>query len=844
MIPYPAALDAAAVTQERLDNIHENSLIVGNGDINALLYAQGDGLVLRMTKNDVWDARIDTSQDPPLTTIDINAWKKSASDGSWSSWGKPYPCPRACAQIILGTPEHAVPAWRQIRAEGTSNEWLWQDGRAVMRIEGRAEASCGYVCEPVRFPTTAYPTLRVKLSGTPNAKYYVDVLSSDGGVIFASGWIPSPAVARAIEFALPAGKDAGKLVLYTWTTDGRLAENRFESVTLAGAAGKLDVDLKNVARQAVISTQLDLRRAAAHVRGGTAATVRALAQRNVFLIKSDATASLSPILLAYHPAPEQGETDGVKWLRQQIPGDPDWPGMSYAVALASHGEGKAIAIISSLESKDVVADAVQLARETAGADAVPLIRDHEAVWEKFWSASGLDVDDTDLRNMWYRNLYFYRCVSKPGVVAVGLYAGLVSDNPNWHGGHTINYNAEQTHWSAYVTNHVELADPYERLISGYLPRAQWLAKQTYNCKGAFYPHNLYPFEPPDPEACRSQNHRAHAASPWAHTIGNSGFAAQNLWWHYQYQPDRTYLEQTAYPVLREVALFYADFMDQCRTNASGKIILAPSVSPEHWGWTPNMERNRNVASDLAFVRFTLLAAAQAADILGRDADLAARFRADLTRLPDYPLSKETEPIVVDVEDAPPTNYNIAVPAVPVFPGEQITWFSTDAEKQLFTRTLDRLQWNGYNSSLIMPMARARLSLPEAWQYLKREMLKRSRPNGTITLAAGDGCGHFTEQFAVSAAVSELFLQSVGGVIRVFPAWPKDKDGRFTHLRAQGGFLVTAEQKAGVITQLEIASTVGGPLRLLNPWTGKLTEHATQPGQTLTLASKDAVDAKR
>jgi hypothetical protein len=381
------------------------------------------------------------------------------------------------------------------------------------------------------------------------------------------------------------------------------------------------------------------------------------------------------------------------------------------------------------------------------ADAAPIIRDHEAGWEKFWSASGLDVDDTDLRDMWYRNLYFYRCVSKPGVVAVGLYAGLVSDNPNWHGGHTINYNAEQTHWSAY-------------------------------------------------------------------------------------------------PVLREVALFYADFMDQCRTNTAGKVILAPSVSPEHWGWTPNMERNRNVASDLAFVRFTLLAAAQAADILGRDADLAARFRAQLTRLPDYPLSKETEPIVVDVDDAPPANYNIAVPAVPVFPGEQITWFSTDAEKQLFTRTLDRLQWNGYNSSLIMPMARARLSLPDVWEYLKREMLKRSRPNGTITLAAGDGCGHFTEQFAVSAAVSELFLQSVGGVMRVFPAWPKDKDGRFTRLRARGGFLVTAAQKAGAITQLEIVSTVGGPLRLLNPWSGKLTEHATLPGQRLTLESKDAVDTKR
>ena len=46
--------------------------------------------------------------------------------------------------------------------------------------------------------------------------------------------------------------------------------------------------------------------------------------------------------------------------------------------------------------------------------------------------------------LWYRNLYFLRCVSKPGVEAVGLYAGLTNDNPPWHGGHTLNYNSEQT----------------------------------------------------------------------------------------------------------------------------------------------------------------------------------------------------------------------------------------------------------------------------------------------------------------------------------------------------------------------------------------------------------------
>jgi len=78
------------------------------------------------------------------------------------------------------------------------------------------------------------------------------------------------------------------------------------------------------------------------------------------------------------------------------------------------------------------------------------------------------------------------------------------------------------------------------------------------------------------------------------------------------------------------------------------------------------------------------------------------------------------------------------------------------------------------------------------------------------------------------------LQSVDNTIRVFPCWPKEKDAKFTRLRAQGGFLVSAEQKAGKIVKLEITSTVGGKMRVLHPGTGKLIERDTQPAETVEI----------
>src|SRR5690606_26093020 len=69
-------------------------------------------------------------------------------------------------------------------------------------------------------------------------------------------------------------------------------------------------------------------------------------------------------------------------------------------------------------------------------------------------------------------------------------------------------------------------------------------------------------------------------------------------------------------------------------------------------------------------------------------------------------------------------------------------------------------------------------------------------------------------FLAMEAVHEMLLQSWGGVLRVFPAMPAPwTEASFRDLRAEGGFHVTAERRAGVTTRLEVLSTVGGPLHL-------------------------------
>ena len=63
----------------------------------------------------------------------------------------------------------------------------------------------------------------------------------------------------------------------------------------------------------------------------------------------------------------------------------------------------------------------------------------------------------------------------------------------------------------------------------------------------------------------------------------------------------------------------------------------------------------------------------------------------------------------------------------------------------------------------------------------------------------------------------MLLQDEGGVLRVFPDWPGERDASFTTLRAKGAFLVSSELRGGKIRYIEIASQTGGPLVIASPW---------------------------
>jgi alpha-L-fucosidase 2 len=96
-------------------------------------------------------------------------------------------------------------------------------------------------------------------------------------------------------------------------------------------------------------------------------------------------------------------------------------------------------------------------------------------------------------------------------------------------------------------------------------------------------------------------------------------------------------------------------------------------------------------------------------------------------------------------------------------------------------------------------------------------------------------------FGYTAGVCEMLLQSHLGELHLLPALPKAwANGSVKGLKARGGFTVDMEWKDGMVVNAAITSTAGGKLRVLNPWTNKIVERETTPGETIKLSPENLI----
>jgi alpha-L-fucosidase 2 len=490
-----------------------------------------------------------------------------------------------------------------------------------------------------------------------------------------------------------------------------------------------------------------------------------------------------------------------------------------------------ISCVTSLEAKDIEGKSKKLLDAAKKEGTKKIYHIHRQWWADFWKKSALNISDKFIENLWYFQNYILASCSRGQFPPSLQSPWQLTSFQGWNGDYHTNQNIEMLYYPPLVSNRLQLGLPFLKTFYNILPVAKKETKAAFEMEGVKYPFST-----------TRAGEELHSGS-WRYEIYVSAWIGELYWRYFQYSQDIVYLENIAYPVLKEIVIFYCQYLQK---DENGKYFIYPVQSVEY-----NNVFVKNQVIDIAFARMIFTFALKAAQKLEKDFVMRSLWKEILDNLPDYP---ENDGIILAHEGAE-KNYLLHHPITlfaPVFPGEEI---NTDCIDETYKKFKDL--FDGYFKRTVrkpdrtffpfdeilfqqddigtpyLSIVAARLGLKElarAYLYdlmillfLKRNgMFSQINVSGVLPPDRREGLSNMPNiDCTFTTAVNEMMVQSYNGVIRVFPAVPDDWKGGFYNFRVSGGFLVSSRKKGKKVEYISIYSTAGGACKVKSPWSKKL-----------------------
>jgi len=181
-------------------------------------------------------------------------------------------------------------------------------------------------------------------------------------------------------------------------------------------------------------------------------------------------------------------------------------------------------------------------------------------------------------------------------------------------------------------------DAYFNWMDSLAPDFRVNAKNIFGMRGTHY--SLWPDKGVGVTFHYSNSTTSGEIWPHPYWISAGGWCLRPFWDHYLVTGDLEFLRNRIVPGLKELALFYEDFLTV--TDKDGKYIFVPSFSPENnpGNTSPSAMMVINATMDISVCREVLTNLIQASEILGIEAEGIPKWNSILEKMPPYMLEKD------------------------------------------------------------------------------------------------------------------------------------------------------------------------------------------------------------
>jgi alpha-L-fucosidase 2 len=407
--------------------------------------------------------------------------------------------------------------------------------------------------------------------------------------------------------------------------------------------------------------------------------------------------------------------------------------------------------------------------------------------------------------------------SRPGTQPANL-QGIWNDNmnPSWDSKYTTNINTEMNYWPVESGNLSECAEPLVQMIKELTDQGSQVAKEHYGARGWVFHQNTDIWRVAAPMD----------GPTWGTFTVGGAWLCTHIWEHYQYTRDKIFLKET-FPLIEGSVQFFIDFLVP---HPNGKwLVTNPSTSPENF---PDGGGNKPYFDEVTagFREGTTICAGssidmqilydlfgyyiEAAKILGKEDAFVQQVKTAREKLVPPQIGRDGSlQEWADDWKSLEKNHRHFSHMYGLYPGKVLYEKRTPALIESYKKVLEERGDASTGFSRAWKMALwARLHDGNRANKIYKGYLKEQCTASLFALCFKalqvDG------SFGVTAAITEMLMQSHDGFIKLLPALPDEwSEGEFKGVCARGAFELDFAWKNKVITRLTILSKEGAVCRL-------------------------------